>query len=118
MNILLLEDELDLSAVACEQMEGRGHRVFPAYDIAQAKAFLEDETVEIDILMADQMVPDGNGSLFAIEAKESRPDLKVVVVSGQLSSDDIALLDAREVEHFSKPVTYSDIVEQVISKHF
>ncbi len=39
MNVLLLEDEPDLSAVACEQIESRGHQVFPAFDIAKPKLY-------------------------------------------------------------------------------
>jgi DNA-binding NtrC family response regulator len=118
MNVLLLEDEPDLSAVACEQIESRGHKVFPALDIAHAKSILADDSVHIDILIADQKVPDGNGSLFAIETKEMPRGIKVVVVSGQLSSTDIEQLKARDVDYYNKPSLYSDIVEDLIRKHF
>jgi len=118
MNVLLLEDEPDLSAVACEQIESRGHKVFPALDIAYAKSILEDDSVHIDILIADQELPDGNGSLFAIETKGVPGGIKVVVVSGQLKDTDIEHLNAHDVDYYSKPSLYSDIVEEVISKHF
>ncbi|MGB0415772.1 MAG: hypothetical protein ACPGKS_02870 [Coraliomargarita sp.] len=118
MNILLLEDEPDLSAVACEQIESRGHHVIPAFDIAHAKSILKDESVEIDILIADQKVPDGNGSLFAMETRDGSKGIKAVVVSGQLSREDIEQLDARGVDHYDKPALYSDIVQALIRKHF
>ena len=116
MNVLLLEDEPDLSAVACEQIESRGHKVFPALDIAHAKSILQDDSVDIDILIADQMVPDGNGSLFAIQTKGD--GLSVVVVSGQLSSTDVEQLEAHGVDYYHKPSLYSDIVEDLIRKNF
>lgn len=118
MNVLLLEDEPDLSAVACEQIESRGHKVFPALDIAHAKAILEDESVDIDILIADQQVPDGNGSRFAIETKGMPDGIKVVVVSGILSHTDVEQLEAHGVDYYNKPSLYSDIVEDLIRKHF
>ncbi len=118
MNVLLLEDEPELSAVACEQIETRGHKVFPAFDIAHAKSILEDESINIDILVADQQVPDGNGSLFAIETKGMSSGIKVVVVSGLLSGSDVEQLQAHDVDYYNKPSLYSDIVEDLIGKHF
>ena len=118
MNILLLEDEPSLSAVACEQIESRGHKVFPAFDIAQAKAILGDESQPIDILIADQLVPDGNGSEFAIETKEGSDGIQVVVVSGQLNDADKEKLGANGVDHYEKPSLYSEIVEDMERKHF
>lgn len=116
MNILLLEDEPDLSAVACEQIESRGHKVYPAFDIAHAKSILEDESIHIDILVADQKVPDGNGSLFAIEAKNGGSGVKSVVVSGFLDEENIQKLEANKVDYYAKPALYSDIVEDLIHK--
>ena len=83
MNVLLLEDEPELSAVACEQIESRGHKVFAALSIAQAKELIEDYSVEIDILIADQLVPDGNGTQFALATKDMPHGIQVVVVSGE-----------------------------------
>lgn len=118
MNILLLEDDLELSAVASEQIESRGHKVIPAVDIEQARAIIEDESMEIDLLIADHLLPDGNGSKFALETKSEPHGIKVVVVSGQLNQSDIDELNANEVGHYEKPSLYSEIVEDVIQKHF
>jgi len=118
MNILLLEDDLELSAVASEQIESRGHKVIPAVDIEGAKAIIEDESIPVDILIADHLLPDRNGSQVALETKNKPHGIKVVVVSGQLNQRDMAELDANEVGHYDKPSLYSEIVEDVIQKHF
>lgn len=118
MNVLLLEDDLDLSAVASEQIESRGHSVYPALDIEGARAILKDESIHIDILVADQLVPDGNGAEFAIEIKETSDTIKVVVVSGQLGDKDIEKLDTSGVDHYEKPALYADVVEDLIRKRF
>ena len=118
MNILLLEDDLELSAVASEQIESRGHKVFPAVDIEGAKAIIKDENIPIDIMIADHLLPDGNGSKFALETKGEPRGIKVVVVSGQLNDADMKELDANDVGHYDKPSLYSEIVEDVVQKHF
>lgn len=118
MNILLLEDEPALSAVASEQIESRGHKVYPAFDIHQAQAIIDDKGIEIDMLIADQMVSDGNGSDFAVEIKKGSSGIKVVVVSGQLTTSDTEKLKANGVDHYEKPSLYSKIVEDMVQKHF
>ena len=74
--------------------------------------------MSIDILIADQLVPDGNGSHFAIQTKGMPDGIKVVVVSGQLNIADIEQLEAHGVEYYNKPSLYSEIVEDLIHKHF
>lgn len=118
MNVLLLEDEPELSAVASEQIESRGHKVFAAFTIAQARELIDDHSLEIDILIADQLVPDGNGSEFAIETKDMPHGIQVVVVSGQLGNSDVDQLKRSGVDYYAKPSLYADIVEDLIEKHF
>lgn len=79
---------------------------------------MADKTVQIDILIADQLVPDGNGAQFAIQVKESPDSIQTVVVSGHLSDADIQDLDANGVNHYDKPSLYADIVEDLIRKNF
>ncbi len=79
---------------------------------------MEDESIAIDILIADQKVPDGNAALFAVETKEAPSGITVVVVSGQLSSDDVEHLEKQGVDYYHKPSLYSDIVQAMIQKHF
>lgn len=116
MNILLLEDDLDLSAVASEQIENRGHTVYPALDIEGAKEILKDNDIKVDILIADQRLPDGDGANFAIEMKGS--GLPVVVVSGYLNDENITALSDHGVDHYAKPTLYAAIVEDLIEKHY
>ena len=115
MNVLLLEDEPELSAVAREQLELRGHKVYPADKVALAREILTDEDVLIDVLIADQDVPDGFGARFAIEAKGMKPHIKVAVVSGRLSIDDIEELEGHGIVYFGKPSLYASIVEDLLA---
>lgn len=118
MKILLLEDEKELSDVAKAQIELRGHSVIVAEDIAKAHEILDDPDAGIDILIADNQVPDGSGARFAIAAKGKVRNMRVVVVSGRLSMNDIEELEAHHIAYFDKPLLYAEIVEELINAHF
>lgn len=113
MNILLLEDEPELSLVAREQLEARGHVVYTALNIAESKQIIEDEQMQIDVLIADHQVPDGFGARFAIGTHAMPEDIKVIVVSGRLTIADVEDLEAHGIAYFNKPCNYADIVDQV-----
>jgi len=117
MNVLLLEDEPDLSEVARAQLEARGYTVFQAFTIAEARAFVEDEAAAVEVLIADHQVPDGPGARFAIETKGMARDIKVVVVSGRLNIDDVEELEAHGIAYFNKPLRYAQIVDELINEH-
>ena len=114
MNVLLLEDEKDLSAVAVEQLESRGYNVYPAGTLAEAWKIFKQDPSNIDILIADHEVPDGSGAHFAIEIKGASEKIKVLVVSGKLSIDNVEELEAHGIPYFNKPFPYASVVNQLI----
>ena len=116
MNILLLEDEIDLSAVAVEQLESHGYNVFPARGVAEARKILKDNPNKIDILIADHEVLDGSGARFAIEMKGSSEKIKVLVVSGRLTIKNVEELESHGIAYFNKPFLYPSAVNQLIDE--
>ncbi len=118
MNILLLEDEKELAEVAKAQIELGGHKVIIAECIAEAHKVLDDKACGIDILIADNQVPDGSGARFAIGAKGKEERIRVIVVSGRLTMNDIEELEAHNIAYFDKPLPYASIVEELIHRHF
>jgi len=117
MNILLLEDEQELSDVARAQIELRGHSVAVAENIAEAHKILDHGGAKFDILIADNQVPDGSGARFAIGAKARQQSMQVVVVSGRLNMNDIEELEAHNIDYFDKPLSYADIIEEVLRNY-
>jgi len=110
MNVLLLEDEADLSAVAVEQLEACGCKVSTAFSLAEARSILQSDSADFDLLIADHHVPDGSGAHFAISTKISR-DIKVVVVSGCLNVADVEELELHRISYYDKPLRYAEIVK-------
>lgn len=101
MNILFVEDEKDLSAVAVEQMETKGHRVIPVYDIAMAKDAILDVHHKIQVVIADHQLPDGQGIQFVEESRQEHPHLLFAVVSGCLTTDDEMRLQEQGIPFFT-----------------
>ena len=110
MRILLIEDEWELNEVASEQLRTMGHQVHSMLGIEEARRFIEDHPDTIDVIVADHRLPDGQGIKLVIEARRANPRLKVAVVSGCLTEDDIMLLQQEQIHYFNNPLLYSTVL--------
>lgn len=117
MNILFIEDEKELAAIAVAQMELKGYTVFPAYDIAEARAVLDDSERPVHFVIADHRLPDGMGIQFVIELKETLPRCKCAVVSGCLTDRDIEQLVEHTIPYYHKPLLYGKVIDELRRAH-
>ncbi|MDP4609711.1 MAG: response regulator [Opitutales bacterium] len=116
MNILFIEDEKELMDIAAEQLRVHG-RVFPVAGLDEARTVLLDESKEIDLVITDHRLMDGMGIQFAIELKQSYPNMKCAIVSGCLTSSDIEQMKKHELLYFHKPLLYGKVVD-TLRKHY
>jgi PAS domain S-box-containing protein len=80
--VLLVDDNDDVRAVAQRQLTSLGYRVIATASGAEALAILELGT-EIDLLFTDVVMPDGmGGKELAVEAEKIRPGIKTLFASG------------------------------------
>ncbi len=80
--VLLVEDDKDVRASTVFLLEALGCEVLEAADASPVPGMLEKDPT-IDLLLSDVVLPGGkNGVELAREAKQIRPDLKVILVSG------------------------------------
>lgn len=80
--VLLLEDDDDVRALAVRILEGMGYRT-----IAAARAEAAEEALagaeRVDLLLSDVVLPGAmNGPDFARKAREIKPSLKILFMSG------------------------------------
>ncbi len=80
--ILLVEDEAPVRAFATRALRMRGHEVLEAEDAEAALAICSDASVEIDVFVTDVIMPGRDGPSWVREALETRPDTRVIFVSG------------------------------------
>jgi PAS domain S-box-containing protein len=80
--ILLVDDEDEVRAVAAAMLREAGHTVVEAGSGGAALEHLDRDDPHIDLLIADLAMPGMSGSELAQAARQSRPDLRTLFVSG------------------------------------
>jgi two-component system cell cycle sensor histidine kinase/response regulator CckA len=96
--ILLVEDEASVRDFARRSLEGLGYTVIEASNGAEALARAEHHGDSIDLLLTDVVMPGMSGRKLVKRLRASRPDLRVVMMSGFAAQQaDGAALDAGAV---------------------
>ncbi len=80
--ILVVEDEESLRSVTQEFLSNKGYQVIVAEDFQKAVEASENNSRHIDLLMTDVVLPGASGPKLADRLATSRPDMKVLFVSG------------------------------------
>jgi two-component system cell cycle sensor histidine kinase/response regulator CckA len=83
--ILLVEDESAILAMATRALEGQGFVILPAGTPTEALHIAAAHPGVIDLLLTDVIMPEMNGRVLADELRSTRPDLKVLFMSGYTS---------------------------------
>jgi CheY-like chemotaxis protein len=114
-SILVVEDELLVSMVIVQTLEEQGYTVHEAAEGQAALGILES-SAHLDLLVTDVGLPGINGRQLVEMARRSRPDLRVLFLTGY-AHDDAAgegtLGPATDL--ISKPVTMSVLLAKVKS---
>jgi PAS domain S-box-containing protein len=82
--VLLVEDEAEVRAIAAEHLRDLGYTVLEAVDGPSALRILQDSRgSHLDLLVTDVGLPNGlNGRQVADAAREHRPSLPVLLITG------------------------------------
>ena len=80
--VLLVEDEAPVRAFASRALRMRGYTVLEADSAEQALKTLEDPALHVDIFVTDVVMPGLDGPSWVRRALESRPEVRVIFVSG------------------------------------
>ena len=80
--VLLVEDEAPVRAFASRALRMRGHTVLEAENAEIALETLEDPELKVDIFVTDVIMPGLDGPTWVKKALETRPETRVVFVSG------------------------------------
>jgi two-component system, cell cycle sensor histidine kinase and response regulator CckA len=80
--ILLAEDEEVIREMAQIGLEAKGYKVFSAPDGASALSMYREHQKDIDLVIADMVMPRMSGSELFARMKEINPAVRVIVSSG------------------------------------
>jgi nitrogen-specific signal transduction histidine kinase len=109
--ILVVEDEAAVRNLICAVLKRAGYQVLAASDGAEARLLSEDHPGEIHLLLTDMVMPGTRGDELARYLKSSRPDLRVLLMSGY--TDQTVGELAADVAFLQKPFTPSSLSQAV-----
>jgi PAS domain S-box-containing protein len=87
--VLVVEDEAVVRGVILEILHDQGYRTLEAADGPSGLRILRQDK-RIDLLITDVGLPGMNGRQLADQARETRPDLKILFITGYAESVAIA----------------------------
>ncbi|WP_321338144.1 cell cycle histidine kinase CckA [Breoghania sp.] len=80
--ILLVEDEEAVRAFAARALASRGYKVHEAGSGAEALQVMEETDGAVDLVVSDVVMPELDGPSLLRELRKTRPDLKIIFISG------------------------------------
>ena len=113
LQILVVDDDEQIRAIAVRQLTSLGYRVIAASSGAEALELLQ-HVGDVDLLFVDMMMPNMGGRDLAEKARRLRPGLKVLFASGYFEG---ALVERGEIgetgEFLVKPYRKKDLAEKI-----
>ena len=112
--VLLVEDEAPVRAFASRALRMRGYTVIEAESAEDALETLKGDDLKVDVFVTDVIMPGRDSPSWVREALETRPDARVVFVSGY--AEDSIRNSGKKVPNSTflpKPFTLADLTETV-----
>jgi two-component system cell cycle sensor histidine kinase/response regulator CckA len=112
--VLLVEDEDPVRSCAARALRLRGYTVVEAASGEEALELLSDGRLHVDIMVSDVIMPGLDGPAWVREARKTRPDAKVIFMSGYaedaFSGGEPGIPGA---SFMPKPFTLSELTQRV-----
>ncbi|MGF1591710.1 MAG: PAS domain S-box protein [Kiloniellaceae bacterium] len=112
--LLLVEDEDAVRAFSARALRNKGYNVLEANSGETALEILARQEAPIDLLVTDVVMPRLDGPSLVKEVRQSRPDLKVIFISGYAEDSFRKRLDEDTGIHFlPKPFSLKQLAGKV-----
>ena len=111
--ILLVEDEEDLRESLREMLQEEGYRVLEAGDAIAALELLQRETGPLHLLLTDVVMPRMSGRELARQVRDSRPDVRILFMSGWDPHASHLWQDEPGVSLLPKPFTGDELSHKI-----
>jgi two-component system cell cycle sensor histidine kinase/response regulator CckA len=112
--LLLVEDEDAVRAFSARALRKKGYNVLEANSGEQALEMLGDGSESVDLLITDVVMPQIDGPTLVKQVRRSRPDLKVIFISGYTEGTFRKHIDDEHGVHFlAKPFSLKQLAGTV-----
>ena len=111
-SVLLVDDEKPLLDVFCAALS-------PYFDVELATSTREADFMlrkrSFDVVIADHLMPGGNGMSFLVRAREEFPDMQRILVTGYMKPEMLlrSVNEAALFRYLLKPVSMPELVKVV-----
>lgn len=112
--ILIVDDEKNIADTLAMVFKIKGHEAQAAYSAESAVEVVE--AFEPDIVLSDVMMGKMTGVDLAIYLSKARPDVKVILFSGQAATHDLLREASRKGHEFrllAKPIHPQKLLEDI-----
>lgn len=111
--ILLVEDEIPVRMFCTQALANKGYKVIEAAHGEEALNLFKTHNGQIDLIISDVIMPGINGPTLIEEIRKSRPNIKVIFISGY-AEEAFADQSMQQDFHFlSKPFTLTQLATKV-----
>lgn len=112
MRILVVEDDLTLSAGVCFELDCNGYLSVAAYNCKKATQLIHNEHFDLAIL--DVNLPDGNGFDLCRVIKDTHPEIPVIfLTANDLEKDVLNGFDLGAEDYVTKPFNMKILLRRV-----
>ena len=108
--VLLVEDEPMVRSVAERALTRHGYTVITA-DNGEDALEIIGKNEPIDLLISDVVMPGMDGPTMVREARQSRPELKILFISGYAEEQLRKSIDIENVNFLPKPFSVTELAE-------
>lgn len=110
--VLLVDDEVEFLEIMSERMRNRGMDVVTATSAKEALELIEKEI--FDAIILDFMMPEMNGIETIKAIKEKKPELQVILLSGQATLEKgIEAMKLGALDVVEKPADMETLVKKI-----
>lgn len=110
-NVLLVEDDRAVALAVIYSLKKEGFTVEHAMNLKTARAFIKDD---IDMILLDLMLPDGDGYELCSEIRESGNNVPIIFMTACDEEANIVTgLDLGADDYVTKPVKIKELVSRI-----
>jgi two-component system, NtrC family, response regulator AtoC len=107
-NILLVDDDKEILKALSQTIKQDNTQIFMSENISEALLVLEEE--EIDIILSDLVLPDGNGIDLLKKIKQERPETLFILMTGHSTVDNaVDALKSGAFDYITKPFNITEV---------
>ncbi len=116
--VLLVDDEKELAQTISERLINRDVGTFVVYDGQQALDLIASDDSRPDVMVLDLRMPGMDGMEVLRKAKEARPNIEIIILTGHGTEKDRELcLELGAFAYLQKPVDIEELSATIYDAH-